>query len=202
MADRDRTIMSVADDLRRVIHVAHEYSKRAERVTGVTGPQLWALKVLGSSPPMRVSDLARRMYLHPSTVVGILDRLESRGLVSRTRSREDRREVSVGLTGKGRKTAAKTPEAAQMLLLMGLESLSRRDLKIVSDGLRMLVGLLGAQTLPPKLLFSSEVNRPSGRETATPAKPPGRAASSRASVPTIRTGGRSSRRKASRTARP
>jgi len=42
------------------------------------------------------------MYLHPATVVGILDRLESRGLMKRMRSRDDRRVVNVQLTDDGK----------------------------------------------------------------------------------------------------
>lgn len=160
--DRDRVIAEAVDDLRRVFQVVHGYSKRAERAGGLTGPQLWAIKVLSEAMPIRVSDLARRMYLHPSTVVGILDRLVSRGLVARTRSVADRRVVTVELSERGRELVAKAPEVAQGLLLEGLEGLSRADLATVSRGLRIVVDLLGAQRLPPKLLFAQEANVPPG----------------------------------------
>ena len=55
---------------------------------------------------MMVSELARRMYLHPATVVGIFTRLESHGLIKRTRSKEDRRVVWVELTLKGKNLVA------------------------------------------------------------------------------------------------
>jgi DNA-binding MarR family transcriptional regulator len=117
-----------------------------------------------------VSDLARRMYLHPSTVIGILDRLETRGLVTRTRSKEDRRVVTVGLTRSGKGTIKRVPVVAQGLLLKGLEELSDHDLKVISEGLGLLVNILGAQRMPPQLLFSDEMNIPhdgGGDETAT-----------------------------------
>ena len=163
---RTGRIAGVVDNLRRIFQVVHGYSKRAERVAGLTGPQLWAVKVLSESPPIRVSELAKRMYLHPSTVVGILDRLESRGLTTRSRSLPDRRAVVVSLTGRGREFVAKTPAVAQGLILEGLEGLSERDLRIVSEGLERLVGILGAQKMPPRLLFSSEVNLPRAEPTA------------------------------------
>lgn len=167
--ERTGTIAGVVDNLRRIFQVVHGYSKRAERVAGLTGPQLWAVKVLAESSPIRVTDLANRMYLHPSTVVGVLDRLESRGLVLRSRSLTDRRSVAVSLTPQGKEFVAKTPAAAQGLLLNGLEGLSEHDLRIVSEGLELMVGILGAQRMPPQLLFSTEVNLPRG-------KSPGRAA--------------------------
>ena len=158
-------IAEILDNLRRVFQVVHGYSKRAERVAGLTGPQLWAMKVLAESAPIRVSDLARRMYLQPPTVVGILDRLEQQGQVARTRSTKDNRVVEVSLTEKGEETVAKVPQVAQGLLLTGLKGLDPEQLETVSEGLELLVGILGARQIPPQLLFSKEVNAPahSGR---------------------------------------
>ena len=155
-------IAGVFDNLRRVIQVVHGYSNRAKRVGGLTGPQVWAIRVISESTPIRVSDLARRMYLHPSTVVGILDRLEAKGLAVRARSKSDHRVVEVKLTGKGKTIAARSPAVAQGLLLKGLEGLSGRQIRVVSEGLESLVGILGVQGMPPRLLFSREVNLPGG----------------------------------------
>ncbi len=161
---RELWITEILDNLRRVFQVIHGYSKRAERVAGFTGPQLWAMKVLAESAPIRVSDLARRMYLRPPTVVGILDRLEQQGQVARTRSAEDLRVVTVTLTAKGKKTVGKIPQVAQGLLLTGLKELDNKQLEAVSEGLELLVGILGARQIPPQLLFSKEVNVPARSE--------------------------------------
>jgi DNA-binding MarR family transcriptional regulator len=157
-ARREREIADVLDNLRRVFRVVHRYSKRAEKVGGLTGPQVWAMKVLADSAPIRVTDLARRMYLHPSTVVGILDRLEQQAQVERTRSEVDHRVVTVSLTAKGRETVSKVPQIAQGLLLKGLKEMPDGDLRTASEGLRRLVGILGVEAMPPPLLLSPEVN--------------------------------------------
>jgi MarR family transcriptional regulator, organic hydroperoxide resistance regulator len=162
-ARRDREIADVLDNLRRVFKVVHRYSKRAEKVGGMTGPQVWAMKVLAESAPIRVTDLARRMYLHPSTVVGILDRLEQHAQVTRKRSEKDHRVVTVSLTAKGRETVSKVPQIAQGLLLKGLKELSDEDLVTTSGGLRRLVGILGVEEMPPPLLMSPEVNASVGK---------------------------------------
>jgi MarR family transcriptional regulator, organic hydroperoxide resistance regulator len=162
-ARRDREIADVLDNLRRVFKVVHRYSKRAEKIGGLTGPQVWAMKVLAESAPIRVTDLARRMYLHPSTVVGILDRLEQRAQVTRTRSEKDHRVVTVSLTAMGRETVSKVPRIAQGLLLTGLQELSDGDLQTTSEGLRRLVDILGVEGMPPPLLLSPEVNAPEGK---------------------------------------
>jgi DNA-binding MarR family transcriptional regulator len=163
--NRGEAISGVFDNLRRVIQVVYGYSNRAKRIGGLTGPQLWAIRLLSGSKPVRVTDLARRMYLHPSTVVGILDRLEHKGLAVRERSKEDHRVVEVRLTPKGDATIAKAPPVVQGLLLEGLEGLSESELGVVSEGLELLVGILGAQRMPPQLLFSPEVNLPNGGDS-------------------------------------
>lgn len=160
-----KMVADIIDNLRRVFQAVNEYSKKAERETGLTGPQLWAIKVLAEAAPIKVSELARRMYLHPATVVGVLDRLEARGLVTRTRSQEDRRVVDIDLTDLGKDIVNKAPEVAQGLLVRGLEPLAGKDLVRITDALEQLVKILGAQEIPPKLLLSSEVNAPEGKGT-------------------------------------
>ena len=157
-ADTAGVVADIIDNLRRVFQVVNELSKKAERETGLTGPQLWAIKVIAEAAPLRVSDLARRMYLHPATVVGILDRLEARDLVTRTRSREDRRVVEVGLTEQGKGLVAEAPDVAQGMLVKGLEMLPEETLRRISDGFEEFVAILGARGIPPKLLLSPEVN--------------------------------------------
>lgn len=160
MTTKDVLVSEIIDHIRRVFQVVHEQSKKAKRKTGITGPQLWAIKVIKESSPVRVSDLARRMYIHPATVVGILDRLESSGLVVRKRSQEDKRVVKVELTAKGEKLVIDSPQVAQGLLVAGLERLTLKRLKAISSALDELVVILGAQELPPQMMLSTELNVP------------------------------------------
>jgi MarR family transcriptional regulator, organic hydroperoxide resistance regulator len=154
------TVSEIIDNLRRVFQVVNGQSKKAERETGLTGPQLWAIKTISQGAPIMVSEIARQMYLHPATVVGILDRLEKQDFVTRVRSMEDRRVVRVELTAKGEALVKKAPEVAQGLLVAGLKKLPIKRLKNIADGLDQLVVLLGAQGIPSQLILSPEVNKP------------------------------------------
>ena len=164
MSNKAKLVADMIDNIRRVFQAVNEYSKKAERETGLTSPQLWAIKVIAEGAPIKVSELARRMYLHPATVVGILDRLETRELVFRTRSKEDRRVVEIELTEQGRELLTQSPEVAQGLLVKGLETLPKEKLFQLDEGLKSLVKILGAQKIPPKLLLSPEVNLPKGNK--------------------------------------
>ena len=69
----------------------------------VTLPQYRALVVLASRGPQRPTELAEALSVHPSTVTRLCDRLVARGLVQRSASAANRREVSIRLTAKGRR---------------------------------------------------------------------------------------------------
>lgn len=150
MGKRIDAKLEIIDDLRRVFQAINEYSKAAEKVTGLTGPQLWAIKLLADTAPLRVSDLARQMYLHPATVVGIVDRLELKGMVARNRSIHDRRAIELTLTENGKKIAAKSPEVAQGLLVKGLDRLSQEEFSHIEKGMKLVVSLLGAENIKPQ----------------------------------------------------
>ena len=160
MAVKSSMVAEIADNLRRVFQVVNERSKKVERESGLTGPQLWTIKLIAEWGPVKISELARRMYLHPATVGGILDRLEAKELIARTRSRQDRRVVRVTLTLEGKALIAKSPDVVQGVLVTGLENLPAERLQNIATGLDDMVQILGAQGLPPRLLLSSEVNNP------------------------------------------
>jgi MarR family transcriptional regulator, organic hydroperoxide resistance regulator len=162
--NQSEMIADAIDDLRRVFQVIQEYSKRVEYNTGLTSSQLWAIKILAETAPMMVSELARRMYLHPATVVGILTRLEAHGLIEKTRSKEDRRVVWVELTPQGRDLVASAPQVAQGLLVVGLEKTPLSGLKEINKGLKRLVSILGAEGTLPHLILSHEVSLPLKRK--------------------------------------
>jgi DNA-binding MarR family transcriptional regulator len=153
-------LQELIDNLRRVFQILNEQSKKVERETGLTGPQLWAIKTINESSPVKVSDLANKLYLHPTTVVGIIDRLEKQDLVKRRRSEDDRRVVWIELTDKGNELVKSAPEVAQGLLVSGLEEISANNLIEIDRSMKHLVKIFGAQKTPPKLIRSTEVNIP------------------------------------------
>src|SRR5688572_22044536 len=58
-------------------------SKRMQRGLGVSGPQRMVIRVVGRRPGIAASEIAAALDLHPSTLTGILARLESRGYLAR-----------------------------------------------------------------------------------------------------------------------
>jgi len=150
--EKTEAIQEVINNLRRVSQAISEYSRNAERETGLTGPQIWALKILADAAPMRLTELARRMYLRPATVVGIIDRLAAKELVNRTQSAADRRAVDLVLTEKGKGIVAGAPQTVQTMLLKGLDALPEEQFAVVVEGMREMVRVLDAERFTPQPL--------------------------------------------------
>lgn len=82
----------------------------------VTYPQYLVLLLLWEQDGVPVKALGQRLDLDSGTLTPLLRRLEARGLVTRTRSAEDEREVLVGLTAAGRRLHAKARRVPRQLL--------------------------------------------------------------------------------------
>ena len=95
-------------------HALQRHSKRMAKELGLTAPQCLALRLVGRFPGIPAGELAALLHLHPSTVTGILARLEERGWIARRSDPRDGRRILIGLTERGRTldgVVAGTPEA-------------------------------------------------------------------------------------------
>jgi len=86
-----------------VDHGLQRSSKRMATVLGVTGPQRLAVRILGRTDGITPGALAEILHLHPSTLTGILRRLEERGVIRREPDATDSRRRRLFLTPEGRK---------------------------------------------------------------------------------------------------
>lgn len=68
---------------------------------GLTYPQYLVLMVLWENDHQLVSDISKRLVLESNTITPLLQRMESEGLVVRTKGTADKRQTLVSLTRKG-----------------------------------------------------------------------------------------------------
>jgi DNA-binding MarR family transcriptional regulator len=149
-------ITEIMQSLRRIFKAIQQYSEDVLKEFGVTGPQLWALRVIYTEGQLSMGKLSEKMYLHMSTVSGIVDRLEKKGYVERKRDVADRRVVKISLTKTGKKLVQKAPEAAQGKLLHGLESLSTRQILMICASLKKVVKFMEIEDVKATFFFSEE----------------------------------------------
>jgi DNA-binding MarR family transcriptional regulator len=93
-----------------IIHLARVARRAADtRIPDCLRPrQLLALTLLGEHGPVTQQALGEALRLDPSNVVGLLNELEERGLVTRRRDPADRRRHIVELSAAGADELART----------------------------------------------------------------------------------------------
>ncbi len=102
--------------------------------TGVNARELAVMLLLDGHEPESQQQAARRLGVDRTTMVGLLDGLEDKGLVARQADADDRRRNVVGMTEAGQRTLTKaraaSDEAERRLLgeLSGTEALRLREL--------------------------------------------------------------------------
>lgn len=131
--------------LRRVASTVSEQSRTLSSETGMTIPQLLCMRAIADARSdggeATVAQVSQDVRLAPSTVSGVLDRLERARLVKRKRNSQDRRQVNLLLTRTGRAKLASVPDLTSQLA-DGLRSLSPDELDDVLESLRKVVSLL------------------------------------------------------------
>lgn len=141
----ERVDLRVLSAIRRIIHSVDLYSRELAAKTRITAPQLVCLITLAERGAMTATTISREVFLSPSTVVGILDRLEEKGLVKRERMSKDRRVVTVTITEEGRKLAGSAPSPLQNRLTKALGVLPLPEQIAIAKSLERVVNLMEAQ---------------------------------------------------------
>jgi len=155
-AARDVAISEIMQSLRRIFKAIQDYSHEVSEKFGITGPQLWALKTLFQNESLSLTGLSERMYLHPSTITGVIDRLEKKGYMKRNRDKVDRRVIYVQLTAEGKRLAKRAPNPAQGKMVYGLKNLKKGELNLICDSVQKLVGIMEAQNVKVTFFFDQE----------------------------------------------
>jgi DNA-binding MarR family transcriptional regulator len=153
---RDTAIAEVMQSLRRIFKAIQDYSYDVSDKFGTTGPQLWALKTISQNESLSLGELGRRMYLHPSTITGLIDRLEKKALVERDRDQTDRRVIKLRLTSKGKGLVKRAPNPIQGKMIYGLRRLKRKELNLIHHSVQKLVEVMEVQDVKATFFFDQE----------------------------------------------
>jgi len=128
--------------LRRITRAIALHSKQLAACSHITAPQLVCLHTIISNGPLTATAISREIHVSASTVVGILDRLEEKGLIRRERGREDRRIVFVSATPAGVALAEQAPSPLQQTLSAALNALPELEQATITLSLERIVDLV------------------------------------------------------------
>lgn len=121
-----------------VDHGLHKVSKRMASDIGLTGPQRLAIRIIGRSPGMTAGELASLMHLDPSTVTGILRRLEHGRMITRRSDPADARRTRLRLTARGRGIDRRSAGTVEAAVRRALASLPAQQVEAASQVLTAL----------------------------------------------------------------
>ena len=129
-------------------HAFNRFYKPLLERLGLTYPQYLVMLVLWERDGIPVKDIGERLFLDSGTLTPLLKRMEGMGLVKRTRSTEDERQVLVALTAQGRELKEKARTLPQSILAAAQCSLSevsamRDEIVKLRDRLNAVIGEYG-----------------------------------------------------------
>lgn len=133
--------------IRRLIQARELYKKELNKKYQISESQFNCLLTIYKYGPLPPSQIAKHMLVKSSTVTGVVDRLEQKGLVERMRNSPDRRVIMIQLTPAGREVAKRAPPLIQQKILDGLSILSEEEISLIAHALRTLTSMLDIQDL-------------------------------------------------------
>ena len=148
MAVPHRTISdNVMIALRKIIQAIDLNSKKLVKRVGLTGPQLVILQEISNIGKATSGEIARAVSLSQPTVTGILERMEKRGLLTRQRSRHDKRRIMVSITENGRNVLKDAPPLMQEAFVERFSSLQEWEQNMILSALQRLVSIMDAKAI-------------------------------------------------------
>jgi DNA-binding MarR family transcriptional regulator len=130
--------------IRKIVRSVDIESKKIQKEYGVSIPQVLCLSFLHHSSNYQSTQGEIRNYLNlnSSTVSGIINRLEKKGLLARLPKSGDKRVVNIALTSAGDKLLTTIPSLLHEELSEKLQKLDSHKLNQIEEGLNTLVRLL------------------------------------------------------------
>ncbi|MDX6532573.1 MAG: hypothetical protein QOF68_317 [Gaiellales bacterium] len=134
--------VAVANRLRPVLLQLSRQLRRELAPLGITGGQAALLHVIRTNPGIGVRELSRREGVSTAAISTALTRLESAGLIRRTRTETDRRRVGLELTDEGLRILKSARSRRTAWLAKRLGRLSAEERAAIDDVIDPLMRLL------------------------------------------------------------
>ena len=156
---------AILNRVRQLVRALRAFDKQAQTRFGLGAAQMFILHVLQHHDELSMNELADRTATDQSSVSLAVGKLVTEGYVRRDVSEEDRRQVRLSLTAKGRALVRRSPPAAQDRIMESVEAMpsgERAQLMGLLD--KLMAGRPAADDRPP-MLFQDE-HKPARRPAA------------------------------------
>lgn len=130
--------------LRQIIRAIDLHSKKLNKESGLTGPQLILMRSIRELGQVTIRELSKHTNVSPATATTILDRLERNGLVERIRSTTDKRKVHANLTAKGVELLNTAPRPLQESFIKKFQSLEEWEQTLLLSSVQRIASMMNA----------------------------------------------------------
>lgn len=113
--------------LHQLIHLFKIKEDQQLERTGLSTKELYVIENIRDDAPWRFNDFAENYRIKPSTLTGIIERLEKKGLVRRQRDKLDRKAVYLFSTSQGKEIVKKHIEEDQLFFSSMLSTLEPEE---------------------------------------------------------------------------
>ncbi|MDO9054145.1 MAG: MarR family transcriptional regulator [Gallionella sp.] len=126
MDQRSKELLSLQalKKFRIIYGSVRQHFREIEQTCGVTGSQLWVMQEIANTAGIGISELAERLSIHQSTCSQLVEKLVTRKLITKERSKEDQRRVGLRLTTQATALIKGAPGPADGVLPQALRALS------------------------------------------------------------------------------
>lgn len=133
--------------LRRILRATELNARMLARETGLTTPQLIVLEIVAAAGRATPKDIAAKAGVGQATATALVDKLEARGLVERTRGKRDRRLVWVSATVAGKRVLDAAPDPLQRIFANQFGALPDWEQAMIVAVLEKVGDMLNAGTI-------------------------------------------------------
>jgi len=144
--------------LRQINRAMSIYSKSLDKHYGLTSPQLLILHELFQSDQIAIGEIARKISLSQATVTDIIDRLEIKDLITRTKSSLDRRQVLIKITSNGKDIINKKPSLLQKEFLIEFDKLQKWEQHLLLSSVEKIACMMKTKSYLKKSVKTSLQN--------------------------------------------
>jgi DNA-binding MarR family transcriptional regulator len=153
----ESVIQDLVWSIRRLVRAVYLDSQKISKRYGLTGPQSAVARNLYNNGPMSSADLSRKLFVTPSNITGIIDRLGKKQLVKRIKKEGDRRVALITLTDTGKELSKTLPDPIMKKFIAELADLEPEHVQLLAMAMNQILNLIDTEEVEQEPLeISSE----------------------------------------------
>ena len=141
----ESVIQDLVWSIRRLVRAVYLDSQKISKRYGLTGPQSAVVRNLYNNGSMSSADLSRNLFVTPSNITGIIDRLEKKLLVERIKKEGDRRVALINLTDTGKELSKTLPDPIMKKFIAELADLEPEHVRLLAMAMNQILNLIDAE---------------------------------------------------------